>query len=585
MPLLVGVPGLAKTLMVKALAAAFEWKFTRIQFTPDLMPSDVTGYELLGRADDGSPEMVFRRGPVFANLVLADEINRAAPKTQSALLESMAEHHVTVGGTTYHLEEPFLVVATQNPIEQEGTYPLPEAQLDRFMMEIHVSYPTAEQEEEIVMRTTSGPTALPAAALDRQDFPEPARLGLCRSPARPRLLARRARVRGQPPGRRAGLDDGARLRGLGSRPARVAEPGVGRQGAGLVDGTYGTDDRGHQSGGHADSAAPPDREPSGRGRLDHVRAGCRSSSGMHRVMTQLRSRFLDLRALAALEHMRFSTRHRIEGAYSGKHQSLQQGGAGEFVDFREYSGGEDLRRLDWKVFGRTGKAFVRLHQDETNLACTLAIDTSGSMDFGAQSVRAAGGSKLQYVQYLATALSHVITQAQDQVGVALLGTELQQSLTPGGTLTHVARVQELIEQIQTQPTQTMAQSLRDLFERSKRRGVLMLLSDFLMDDLDELFAIARLYRHHNCEVIVVHVVHPDEERLPDGIAYRFEGMERDGAVSCSPADIRREYQARFKQHLAVVRRYALVAGCDYRLVSTATHYIRTLQDFLVDRTG
>ncbi|MEX0725739.1 MAG: MoxR family ATPase [Planctomycetaceae bacterium] len=172
--LLVGVPGLAKTLMVKALASAFDWNFARIQFTPDLMPSDITGYELLGRADDQGPQMVFRQGPVFANLVLADEINRAAPKTQSALLEAMAERHVTVGGKTYHLEEPFLVVATQNPIEQEGTYPLPEAQLDRFMMEIRVGYPSPEQEEEIVMRTTAGPTHLPKAALNRETF-----LNLC----------------------------------------------------------------------------------------------------------------------------------------------------------------------------------------------------------------------------------------------------------------------------------------------------------------------------------------------------------------------------------------------------------------------
>jgi MoxR-like ATPase len=155
--LLVGVPGLAKTLMVKALAAAFDWKFARIQFTPDLMPADVTGYELLGRSQNGEgPQMVFRQGPVFANLVLADEINRAAPKTQSALLESMAEKHVTVGGQTYLLEEPFLVAATQNPIEQEGTYPLPEAQLDRFMMEIRIGYPSPAQEQEIVMKTTSG---------------------------------------------------------------------------------------------------------------------------------------------------------------------------------------------------------------------------------------------------------------------------------------------------------------------------------------------------------------------------------------------------------------------------------------------
>jgi MoxR-like ATPase len=171
--LLVGVPGLAKTLMVKALAAAFHWKFARIQFTPDLMPADITGYELLGRAgEDGSPTMAFRPGPVFANLVLADEINRAAPKTQSALLEAMAERHVTVGGKTYGLDEPFLVVATQNPIEQEGTYPLPEAQLDRFMMEIRIGYPSPAQEEEIVMKTAGVTPALPEAAFDRATFLE-----------------------------------------------------------------------------------------------------------------------------------------------------------------------------------------------------------------------------------------------------------------------------------------------------------------------------------------------------------------------------------------------------------------------------
>jgi MoxR-like ATPase len=169
--LLVGVPGLAKTLMVKALSAVFQWKFNRIQFTPDLMPSDITGYELLGRSQDGDgPSMVFRRGPVFANLLLADEINRAAPKTQSALLEAMAERHVTVGGQRYDLEEPFVVIATQNPIEQEGTYPLPEAQLDRFMMEIRIGYPTQQQECEIVMKTTSGPATLPQPALDRAAF-------------------------------------------------------------------------------------------------------------------------------------------------------------------------------------------------------------------------------------------------------------------------------------------------------------------------------------------------------------------------------------------------------------------------------
>ncbi len=148
--LMVGVPGLAKTLMIRALAQALGWKFHRIQFTPDLMPTDITGTEILQADAEGARrELVFHRGPIFANLILADEINRTPPKTQAALLEAMQERAVTVNGTTYDLAHPFVVVATQNPIEQEGTYPLPEAQLDRFMLSIHMTYPTREQEKRI----------------------------------------------------------------------------------------------------------------------------------------------------------------------------------------------------------------------------------------------------------------------------------------------------------------------------------------------------------------------------------------------------------------------------------------------------
>lgn len=155
--LLVGVPGLAKTLLISTIAEILDLSFKRIQFTPDLMPSDITGTDILEETPDGKRFFRFVKGPVFANLILADEINRSPPKTQSALLEAMQEHKVTVGGKTYKLEEPFFVLATQNPIEQEGTYPLPEAQLDRFMFFIDVRYPSLKEEIEIVKKTTSGP--------------------------------------------------------------------------------------------------------------------------------------------------------------------------------------------------------------------------------------------------------------------------------------------------------------------------------------------------------------------------------------------------------------------------------------------
>ena len=155
--LLVGVPGLAKTLLIKSIAELLDLNFSRIQFTPDLMPSDITGTEIIEEDHNtGKREFRFFKGPVFGNIILADEINRTPPKTQAALLEAMQEHKVTTAGQTYILEEPFFVLATQNPIEQEGTYPLPEAQLDRFMFNIKIDYPNDEEEMAIVKSTTSG---------------------------------------------------------------------------------------------------------------------------------------------------------------------------------------------------------------------------------------------------------------------------------------------------------------------------------------------------------------------------------------------------------------------------------------------
>jgi len=153
--LLVGVPGLAKTLMVSTISEVLSLAFKRIQFTPDLMPADITGTEILQETDTGDRVFRFMQGPIFANIILADEINRTPPKTQAALLEAMQEHHVTSGNQTFPLDEPFFVLATQNPIEQEGTYPLPEAQLDRFMFNILVDYPQRHEELQIMKMTTT----------------------------------------------------------------------------------------------------------------------------------------------------------------------------------------------------------------------------------------------------------------------------------------------------------------------------------------------------------------------------------------------------------------------------------------------
>jgi MoxR-like ATPase len=170
--LLEGVPGLGKTLLVRTLSEVLDLSFSRIQFTPDLMPADILGTNIVMEVPGGRREFQFQRGPIFAHLILADEINRATPKTQSALLEAMQEHQVTAGGELRPLDEPFFVMATQNPIDQEGTYPLPEAQLDRFFFKILVGYPTADELSEVLTRTTAGTKAQVQKVITRETLME-----------------------------------------------------------------------------------------------------------------------------------------------------------------------------------------------------------------------------------------------------------------------------------------------------------------------------------------------------------------------------------------------------------------------------
>jgi MoxR-like ATPase len=192
--LLVGVPGLAKTLLISTLADALELQFSRIQFTPDLMPSDITGTEVL-EEDRSTGRRMFRfvRGPIFANVVLADEINRTPPKTQAALLQAMQERAVTAAGDTMKLDRPFFVLATQNPIEQEGTYPLPEAQLDRFMLELRIGYPTREEEEQVAMQTTGAAEPIVRPVLGAEELLALQKL-VRRVPAPPSLVSYAVRL-------------------------------------------------------------------------------------------------------------------------------------------------------------------------------------------------------------------------------------------------------------------------------------------------------------------------------------------------------------------------------------------------------
>ena len=235
--LITGVPGLAKTLLIKTLAEILDLSFKRIQFTPDLMPADITGTEVLDE-DNGHRSLRFVKGPIFAQILLADEINRTPPKTQAALLEAMQEYHVTAAGRTYPLERPFFVLATQNPIELEGTYPLPEAQLDRFMFNIVVSYLTEDDEVRVVTQTTGANAPSPARVLNGAEILEYQQL--VRQVVVAEEVARYAvrLVDSSRPGRQAGPAVREGLGEVGRRAARVAVADPGVKARALMQGRY-----------------------------------------------------------------------------------------------------------------------------------------------------------------------------------------------------------------------------------------------------------------------------------------------------------------------------------------------------------
>jgi uncharacterized protein (DUF58 family) len=295
------------------------------------------------------------------------------------------------------------------------------------------------------------------------------------------------------------------------------------------------------------------------------------------------SRFLQIDALARLQNMRLSFNRVVEGPYAGRHESVQRGGAVEFVDFRQYSPGEDLRRLDWKALARFRKPFVRVYADETNLICTLLVDSSASMLYEGQGRKTV--SKLDYARYLAAAISYLIVHDRDQVALALAAGGLDSYLPPGGTYSHLHQLCDALETVETKPDTGLADALGSLFRMVRQRGVLIVFSDFLVEDYEAVFAALRLFQHVHFEVVLVHIVHPEEQTLPTGPAYRFVDLETAGVVRCSPADIKQAYEDAFAAHLERVAAMASSGGFVYRFASTAVPYVMTLKDMLVERRG
>jgi MoxR-like ATPase len=532
--LIVGVPGLAKTLLIRTVADALDLSYSRIQFTPDLMPSDITGTDLVQEdPETGQRRMVFMQGPVFANIVLADEINRTPPKTQAALLEAMQEHRVTVQGRTYELAEPFFVFATQNPIELEGTYPLPEAQLDRFMFNIVIGYSPEEEELDVVRRTTATAAAELTAAVTGEDIVGFQALVRRVPVAEPVLRYALAIVRASRPGPWEG--PGARVRAV-SRHVR-GHPGAGASGAAASA----AQELSCGVRGHVDRRA---RRPAARGRAHAI------------VGSVTATRFLDPAVLARISNLELLARTVVDGFISGLHHAPYLGFSLDFAEHRAYMPGDDIRRIDWRVFGRTDRLYVKEFEADTNANFSVVFDVSRSMDYGSGAV-----TKLDYGRYLAACLAHFSRRQRDRIGIATFDEDIVEFVPPSAK--HLDIVLHTIDRIVPRERRgSLERPLRRVAEGLRRRSIVVVISDFYESPEVTQRALGHL-RFKGCDVIAFHLLDPAEIDLPFDEAAQFEDLESGERIPVVPDELRAEYRALVAEHRAALQERLGPTGVDY----------------------
>src|SRR6476469_2673559 len=413
--LLEGVPGLAKTLTVKTMAAGIQTGFQRLQFTPDLLPADLVG-TLIYNPRTG--EFTTKLGPIFSNLILADEINRAPAKVQSALLEAMQERQVTIGEQTYPLPDPFLVLATQNPIEQEGTYQLPEAQLDRFMFKLNISYPQKREERNILdLMATSAPDLRVDPVVD------PKQIVAARDLVNNIYIDDRVKdyIVDVVWATREPAAYNLRLEGLiryGASPRATIYLALGARAPAFLNG------RGYVTPQDVKSIGP-DVMPS-RASTPPKSAGSARDDERSDKTTEI------LKKIRTLE---IKTRGLVETAFAGNYHSVFKGRGMNFEDVREYQPGDEIRAIDWNVTARMGSAFVKKFTEERELTVMLVVDVSASEDFGS-----ASQSKRELAAEVACLLAFSAIRNNDKVGLILFTGRVEICIPPKKGRSHILRL-------------------------------------------------------------------------------------------------------------------------------------------------
>ena len=517
--LIEGVPGLAKTLSVTTLARMIQASFRRIQFTPDLLPADLIG-TLIYNPKTG--DFSTKKGPIFANIILADEINRAPAKVQSALLEAMQERQVTIGDETFALDDPFLVLATQNPIEQEGTYPLPEAQVDRFMLKLKVALPEqgggardpAADGAARDRTPRSTPVITPEDILRLRELADE----IYMDEKIEDYIVDLVEATRNPEAYGLEIERPDPLRGLAAGDDLPGDGGAGQRlprGARLRDAAGRQDDRAGRA------AAPRHPHLRGRGRGEDLGGHHRARSWRTcpcREADEPDVAMIPRELAKKIRYIQIYTSKAVNDVLAGEYHSVFKGRGMEFEEVREYQPGDDVRSIDWNVTARMGEPFVKRFREERELTVMFVVDLSASGDFGS-----ADKLKNEVAAEICALLAFSAIKNNDKVGLIVFTDTVELFVPPAKGTTHVLRLIRDLLRLQAAAGAAPTSRRRSTTSaRSRaRQAVVFLVSDFLEAGFEK--PLRMVGKRH--DVIAVSIADPVEVRMPDVGLVELEDAE------------------------------------------------------------
>ena len=570
--LLEGVPGLAKTLAIKTLSQLIDSQYSRIQFTPDLLPADVVGTMIYSQKDE---KFQVKKGPVFANFVLADEINRAPAKVQSALLEAMQEHQVTIGEKTFSLPNPFLVMATQNPIEQEGTYPLPEAQVDRFMLKVIIDYPTIDEEKIIIRENLSEslPTVNPVTTADeilkarevvREVYIDEKIeqyiadiVFATRYPERYQLGKLKQMITfGGSPRASINLAKAARAYAFIKHRGYVVPEDVRAV-------VY--DVMRHRIGLSYEAEAS---EVTGEEIISEV---------INQVEVPQIVETTDL--LKKVKKIEIKTRGLSQNIFAGQYHSAFKGRGMAFSEVREYQFGDDVRDIDWNVTARFHRPYVKVFEEERELTVMLLVDVSGSLDFGTTVAM-----KKEMVTEIAATIAFSAIQNNDKIGVIFFSDRIEKYIPPKKGRKHILYIiREMLDFHSESKLTNIDVAIEFMTKVMKRHSTVFLISDFYTR---ESFKDSIIIANKKHDVIAIQVYDQRAKELPNvGLLRVVDGETgQEMYVDTSDKRVRRAHTAYWIERQNVLQDTFAKGKVDNISVATHEDYVKKLMMLFSQRS-